>query len=463
MEKIQVNVSQLLLDLENPRIVSADTQPDALRSMIEFDPRHFKTMMESIKDHGLDPGDAFYVIASETDPDEFIVMDGNRRLAALMALRLPSLLQGIPISANLRQKLSAVAKGYDAASIEEVDAVIFDDRAAADEWILRRHGRGMEGEARIYWGPLEIQRFQRDRTVLDVIEFVKKNSTFGDDEWTRIEEKLTDKASVLRRFLEAKPIRELLGLTVTKSGDETIPEFSSTPATAIEVLSAIVSDVADGSVTTRTHNKKENFEEYVADLPDHLKKSKRGAKAVRFRDATVSGKGTRPRQKAKPTTTPQPVKRTTAKPPRITLAPRSHRFAAPSSEKAERLLFEASKISLKVTPLACAYVLRAFIENTIDGYIADKGISDWNAAKNQRYDLKHRSQIVMDHLVAAGVAKKDDLRSITRILTNSTDPASIQALNDYIHGKYHVPSIDAVRNVWDVAEPLFIAVYGSAK
>ncbi|MER9132115.1 ParB/Srx family N-terminal domain-containing protein [Mesorhizobium sp. M0768] len=87
MEKIQVNVSQLLLDLENPRIVSADTQPDALRSMIEFDPRHFKTMMESIKDHGLDPGDAFCVIASEIDPDEFIVVDGNRRLAALTCPR----------------------------------------------------------------------------------------------------------------------------------------------------------------------------------------------------------------------------------------------------------------------------------------------------------------------------------------------------------------------------------------
>ncbi|TJV39135.1 MAG: hypothetical protein E5Y02_26865 [Mesorhizobium sp.] len=463
MEKLQVNVSQLLLDLENPRIVSADTQPDAFRSMIEFDPRHFKTMMVSIKDHGLDPGDAFYVVASEIDPDEFIVVDGNRRLAALMALRQPALLQGIPISTNLRQKLAAVSNGFDPASIEEVDAVLFDDRSSADEWILRRHGRGMEGEARIYWGPLEIQRFQRDRTVLDVIEFVKKNSTFGDEEWARIEEKLTDKASVLRRFLEAKPVRELLGMTVSKSGDETIPEFSAKPATAIEVLSAIVSDVADGTVTTRTHNKKENFEEYVADLPDHLKKSKPGSQKVKFRDATVSGTGTRPRQKAKAAATPPPIKRSAARPPRLTLAPRSHRFAVPQSEKAERLLFEATKISLKVTPLACAYVLRAFIENTIDGYMTDKGLSTWNTAKNQRYDLKSRSEIVMNDLVLKKVAKKDDLRGITRILTNSTDPASIQALNDYIHGKYHVPSADTLRTAWDVAEPLFIAVYGAAK
>ena len=44
---------------------------------------------------------------------------------------------------------------------------------------------------------------------------------------------------------------------------------------------------------------------------------------------------------------------------------------------------------------------------------------------------------------------------------HKTDPASIQALNDYHHDKYDVPAADVLRNAWDTSEPLFIAIYGA--
>ena len=54
------------------------------------------------------------------------------------------------------------------------------------------------------------------------------------------------------------------------------------------------------------------------------------------------------------------------------------------------------------------------------------------------------------------------LKGVNRTLTSNSDPASIQALNDYHHDQYQVPAVDVLRNAWETAIPLFVAVYGKA-
>ena len=78
-------------------------------------------------------------------------------------------------------------------------------------------------------------------------------------------------------------------------------------------------------------------------------------------------------------------------------------------------------------------------------------------------DLNNRAVKVIDHLVTTGKASAQQLRGAKRVLTNTTDPASIQALNDYHHDRYQVPSADVIRNGWDACVPLFVAVYGLAQ
>ena len=92
-EKLEVEVDDLLLDLENPRIGSVTSQPEALEEIVRLSTRNFKNMMHSIREHGLDPGDSFYLVQEEEEGDGYTVVDGNRRLAALKVLNHPDFLQ----------------------------------------------------------------------------------------------------------------------------------------------------------------------------------------------------------------------------------------------------------------------------------------------------------------------------------------------------------------------------------
>ncbi|MDP3545522.1 MAG: ParB N-terminal domain-containing protein, partial [Phreatobacter sp.] len=103
--KIEAEVDDLLLDLENPRIGTAKGQSDALESIVRLNTQHFRNMMASIKANDLDPGDSFYVIADEEDEGSYTVVDGNRRLAALKVLHNPDLLDGTHLSDSVKKRL----------------------------------------------------------------------------------------------------------------------------------------------------------------------------------------------------------------------------------------------------------------------------------------------------------------------------------------------------------------------
>lgn len=460
MDRLEVAPEDLLLDLQNPRLVHVESQPEALQAIIDLDHRHFKTMMESIRDHGLDPGDAFYLIEEEGYED-YIVVDGNRRLAALKILRRPDLLSGIEIDAKLRAKLAKVATGFDRNRIGKVDCTVFESRAAANEWILRRHGTRQEGEARIPWGPLEIQRFQGDRVILDIIDFVEKNSTYSNEHWDEIRAQVSEKSSVLRRLVESTEFRELLGISVENRNSERVPLFSVSPDAILKVLGRVFSDITKGVINTRNLNNAEGIRNYIDEIPIDATELAKGTDAVEFRTAVVSGPGERPRR-AQVTAAPKsPRSTSTVKPPRPHLAPKRTPFAQPKDAKGQRLIFEASRLQLANTPLACAFVLRATIEHALDAYGAAEGLPR-KAPDGRDLSLSQRANMVMDDLVTKHRAGKNDLRGAERILTNTKDPASIQALNDYNHNRYHIPTGDTLRSAWDACDALFVAIYGKA-
>ena len=115
---------------------------------------------------------------------------------------------------------------------------------------------------------------------------------------------------------------------------------------------------------------------------------------------------------------------------------------------------------LRDFPLGSAYILRSFLEHTIDVYMTKEGMPFFE--NNKQLDLKLRSIRVIKHLVANKKAEMKHLKGVNRTLTSNLDPASIQALNDYHHDQYQVPAVDVLRNAWETAVPLFVAVYGKA-
>ncbi|WP_156368870.1 hypothetical protein [Methylobacterium sp. Leaf100] len=256
-------MDDLLLDLDNPRTGTVAGQSEAIEAVVKLNAQHFQNMMASIKENALDPGDSFYVISSDDEDDSYIVVDGNRRLAALKVLSNPSFVQGTGLSESSKRKLKDKASGF--LDIGSIDCILFESRADANEWIERRHGKGLEGEGRISWGTLESERFQKDRTVLDVIGFVERNSVFSEAEWQRIKKSVEKSPTTLRRFLVSKPGRQFLGFV--DSDNDNGPAFKRDPEYMIKVLSQIFVDIDSGEITSRTYNKSSEINDYFIELP----------------------------------------------------------------------------------------------------------------------------------------------------------------------------------------------------
>lgn len=465
-----VPIEDLLLDLRNPRIGEVPDQPAALTAIIELDLKHFRNMMRSIAEHGLDPGDSFYIVdesAGGTGAD-YTVVDGNRRLAATKVLINPDLLKSTGLVESVTKPLIRIAEGFDSDKVAEVSCVLFEDRAIANEWILRRHTGGRAGEGRISWNPLEIQRFKDDRKLIDIIHFVEANSTFSDEDWTEIKTAVLNAPSTLERLVDSKTGRERLGLKMIEVEGGAQPHFDQDVKYALELLSRIFSDIKDEKIDTRRLNTAAEITAYFDDLPKELQPgAKKKGSLQPFVTAKVTDKTTRPRAgataSAKTKGKASAAKPAVSRAPKVrkTLAPKQHPFKVPTNNKALDLLREAGRLNYVDTPLASAYVFRAFIEHTVGAYFKTHSLPTVGA-DGKALDLAKRAGAVVEHLISAGKGSRTDLNGAKQTLTNKTGPTSVSSLNGYHHGSYQIPDGNNLRVAWDNCVPLFIAIYGAA-
>ena len=239
IEYLELFIDELLLDLDNPRLGSTSSQSEALASIVRLDPGHFLNMMGSIRDDGLDPGDSLYVVRSE-DGQDYVVLEGNRRLSALMVLSNPDILAGTDLPEATKRSLVREAAGFERSEVEPIRCVRFDDREDANDWIRRRHTGAAGGEGRITWKPLEIQRFSGDYTTIDVIDFVGRNAGYSKEEWKQAQSALGGgKSTNLTRLLESAAGQSHLGITVETEALRKTPLLAGDPNWALEVLKRI--------------------------------------------------------------------------------------------------------------------------------------------------------------------------------------------------------------------------------
>ena len=464
VEYLELSIDELLLDQENPRLGKTASQNETLEAIIRLNESHFRNLMISIKDEGLDPGDNLYVIDSHDDND-FIVLEGNRRLSALIILNNPDRLKVLDVSDSLRKSLSRVSKGFERQSVEPIRCVWFPNRSDAQPWIYRRHTNTAGGEGRIPWGPLDIKRFTGDRFVLDMIEFVGRNADFSDEDWSATQSIIeSNKSSNLERFFDSKACRQHLRLASTKIDDEVVPTLGTEPKWALKVLRRIIEDVRDGVIDSRTYNKASDISAYFDELPSTLQPPKKKP----AKPQVISNITFRSAKKTENQVDQKSEKANRSKLPRRrkTLAPKRHPFQFPDSTKGQQLLREAGLIDADKLPISAAFTLRAFIELAVHDYMKSHDLpfsEKTKGGKSQEIDLSTRTERVVQHIVASKLATNNDFRGFRNSIMTKTSHCSIQSLSGFVHNKWQVPIADALRSGWDSSVPLFIAAYGSAK
>src|ERR1035437_3337912 len=96
MGDITLPVSKLLLDELNPRHRAVTTQEAALAEVIRRAPIKLLNLARDIAETGLSPIDRLIVMKNE-DESKYIVLEGNRRLAALRLLARPEKCPDVPL------------------------------------------------------------------------------------------------------------------------------------------------------------------------------------------------------------------------------------------------------------------------------------------------------------------------------------------------------------------------------
>jgi hypothetical protein len=121
MPTIQLNLGELLLDLENPRISKATNQREVLQKIIEDQDLKLVVLAESIVADGLNPMDRWLVIKSPTERGMFVVLEGNRRFATLKILQNPASMNDLEVRSAVKNRLEELSTQFNAKAVEPID------------------------------------------------------------------------------------------------------------------------------------------------------------------------------------------------------------------------------------------------------------------------------------------------------------------------------------------------------
>lgn len=239
MQREDIPIDKLLLDAENPRHGEVEDQGAALERLVAVRPQHLRNLAEDIAENGLHPGLGFLVFPSEDD--HFVVLDGNRRLAAVKLLTQPECAPASwrPLTTEIK---------VDLASFEKLPCTILASREEGKPWLERMHTGQRDGTGVVQWPPIAQHRFsprndQRGRGAAALSWLSSRTATDATDFHEAIE-KVEDEITTFGRFVQTKDVRPILGYDF--EGSELVPTEGTSEATLYERLIGAVKDLAGG-------------------------------------------------------------------------------------------------------------------------------------------------------------------------------------------------------------------------
>lgn len=261
---MEIQIDKLLLDVKNPRHDVLDNQTETLREIILDQKGKLIRLAHDIVDNGINPADLTIVVPSEDDHDLFIVLEGNRRLAALKLLVDPTM-AALGASSKDINILKSCSKRYNDNRINYLRCVVFSKREDANHWIELRHTGENEGRGIVSWRAKEKARFNqllgKPYPALQVIDFVKKNASLSEEETETLKK---PNISSIKRLINDPDVREALGIDVSDG-------YVTTNLASEEVingLTKLVMDVAAQRISVDNIRLKSDRAEYVREFTE---------------------------------------------------------------------------------------------------------------------------------------------------------------------------------------------------
>ena len=449
MGAINLSLDQLLFDSNNPRIGSATNQRDALQKILDDQEEKLFVLADSIVSDGLSPIDRLLVLRDKNNGDKFIVLEGNRRLAALKVLVNPHVLASLEVKASLQKRFEEVTKRFNRKDVEPVACFEVPNRNEGNQWIYLRHTGENQGRGVVGWSGIAASRFRGGDAALQALDFVTKYGNLSDDQKLHMDN--TFPITTLDRLLSTREIRDLIGVEVVDRKLRT-----GLPADELmKPLRRMVLDLAGKKVNVSQLKNKADQIAYVQgfDIASKADVSKKGApRAVE----DIHGTEFRAKRSQQPTTrrAPDPSQRKTIVPSRARLNILDNKVAA--------IFKELRGLKIEDFPNAAAVLLRVFLELSVDCFLDTHSIPQTiRTQQNKTVDKKLKQKVadVVDYLVNKEGCDRREFVGVTRALSVTHSPLYIDLLHAYLHNRFVTPNARDLTNAWDDAQRFFQRVW----
>jgi ParB-like chromosome segregation protein Spo0J len=463
----RISVTSLHLDTKNPRL-GRETSSRAPREIIQYLFEHDKAIevAESIARRGFFPNEPLLAIKEN---DRLVVVEGNRRLAALKALREPGLLEG----AKQRQieRLSRRLVGLQGA-ISEVPVTIAPDRRATDRQIAGRHigtpvlAWQAENRASFILDKLEegydnddlsgelgfeltdIQKARQTRAIADMA----RSLDLPEEIKAKLDNPRAKIFTTLERVFDSSIGREYLHVDRDTHhgirGTTSIAEF-------MKGFTKLVIDVALGKQSSRTLNKGDDIKRYFDGWkPEERPTNKRGTFVP---SDIITGKSVASStQKAASAPRSKRSKQGT-----ITVLPRNLHVRV-ANDRLIDIRGELIRLKRERFPNAGAVLLRVFFELSVMDYLGRTGelanlIAKLGGKNKLAYGTPSMKQL-MSAMIA--IAKKklpasEAVKVEKALRYDAAAPFTVSDLHAFVHQSSDLPGARDIWQFWLRTEPLF--------
>jgi hypothetical protein len=433
-----VPVPDLLFDPENPRLSQPNIgQREAWRALATLLDRRLLKLAEHIVEHGIDPATLPIVMPSGDDTKRYIVLEGNRRLAALKALENPEGIMGAVPQATLAE-MRRLSKRYHENPLAEIRCTVVKTRAEADIWIELRHSGQSEGAGVIPWGSDEAARFRaRSGQIEPHTQALNFLETLGH---LTPEQRRKIPATSFKRLIETPAVRAKLGIAVEDGQLRLLADARKVS----KALMYIVNDLISGKVPVSKIYHVDQRQAYANKLPKSVVvKTSAGARPS---PAPGANKGLGKAKTSTPATRPRV---------RDTLIP-SDCILKVTDTRTRDVEGELRRLSLSDYPNAIGVLFRVFLELSSDAYITTNKL----AGTHVDQALQKKLFAVASHLIDQKKLTSQQVVPVRRACARDSFLApSITLMHQFVHNPHIFPAAGDLRAYWNSLQPFVMAIW----
>lgn len=247
---ILLNVLDIYLDTENPRHDPINEQPEIVIHLLKGE--RVKNLARHISDNGMNPLDMVGVVKDEED--NYVVVEGNRRLCALHLLNDPDKAPAGDVS---------YFKGLSENSIlipTSINCVLFDSQNEANIWMSVRHNGEQNGIGIRPWDSKQrtrhnnrTNRKDQNALALSLIEYAVEKGILHADSSERI-------ITTAARYLGNPFVRDTMCISSQRSDRDV--KINTTCAEFDKVLQKFCDDLVENNIVN-SRSRREDWIDYA--------------------------------------------------------------------------------------------------------------------------------------------------------------------------------------------------------